>query len=170
MTAAPLWTGPLETARLREMREQVRAQVDPEFGFWSPGPPPWTPPPADLRAAPLALLSTAALHHPDAEPFRTMHEPLGDTGFRLVEHDREALALDAPYVDPRHVGRDPESALPRRALALLHAHGSLPPPAPRHASFTAGIVRPMPGLAESAERLAPLFLADGVRSVVLAPT
>ena len=80
------------------------------------------------------------------------------------------LDLRASSVDQRYAAKDPEVALPMRALERLHREGRVGRPAPRHASFCAGIVRPLPGLAESAGELAPLLRQDGAAAVVLLPT
>jgi len=158
--------------RLDRIREEIRTRLDPDFDWVRPGPLPWTPAPADPRGARVALLTTGGLHLRGDRPFRAGKDPLGDTGFRLVPHGatRRELRLDAPYVDQRWAARDPEVALPMRALERLHREGVTGAPAPRHASFASGIVRPLPGLEESAARLLPLLREDGAGSVVLLPT
>jgi D-proline reductase (dithiol) PrdB len=150
----------------------VREEFDPEFDFVSPGPIPWSVPPAPLPELRVALITTAALHLKEDDRFRVSEERFGDTSFRLVPHGAWANELDlaAPYVDRRYVARDAEVALPMRALERLHRERRVGRPAPRHASFCGGIVRPLPGLAESAGQLERTFREDGVGAAVLLPT
>jgi D-proline reductase (dithiol) PrdB len=133
---------------------------------------PWAPPPADLARARIALVTTGALHLKGDVPFRVFEEKWGDTGFRFVPHAaaREELDLEAPYVDEKYATRDPEVALPRRALDALVAEGTVGAAAPRHASFAGGVVRPFPGLAESAAAVHAAFREDGVGAAVILPT
>jgi len=158
--------------RLGRLRDEIRARLDPEFDWIRPGPLPWAPPPAGLAATPVVLVTTGGLHLREDPPFRAGRDPRGDTSFRLVPHGAlpRELRLDAPYVDRRHAARDPEVALPMRALERLHREGRTGPPAPRHVSFASGIVRPLPGLDESVARLLPLLQEDGAGAAVLLPT
>jgi D-proline reductase (dithiol) PrdB len=133
---------------------------------------PWTPPRAPLAALRVALLATADLHRRGDAPFASLETALGDTSFRVIAHELPAaeLALDAPYVDEKYIPRDPEVALPRRALDELVRAGTIAAAAPRHYSFCQGIVRPLPALAERAREVAALARADGVDAFVLLPT
>lgn len=164
----PATTDPL----LLKIRDAARAEADPEFDFVTPGTVPWCAPPANLAATRVAMITTSALHLRGAEPFTTLENKLGDTSYRLIPQEAAASALDleAPYVDPRHIPKDPEVALPRRALAELHRRGRIGAPASRHASFSPGIIRPQPGLSASAASLIELFRADGVGAALLLPT
>lgn len=157
---------------LQRLFDTFRAEVDEQFHFTELGPSPWTAPPAALAATRVALVTTAALHLAGDAPFRTATERLGDTGYRIVPRGTPpfALDLDAPYVDRRHVAQDPEVALPLAALEALHRAGLVGEPAPRHVSFSGGIVWPWPALAEPARETAEIFLEDGVGAVVLLPT
>lgn len=157
---------------LRRLVERIRAQVDPDFEFASPGPAPWCPPPARVLEAPVALITTSGLHLKGDRPFTALENPLGDTSFRVIAAGTPASALDltAPYIDQRFISADPEVAIPLRALDALHRQGLAGPPAARHASFCGGIVRPLPGLEKSASDLAALLREDGVRVVLLFPS
>ncbi len=148
----------------------IRAEVDPDFAFFSPGPIPWCEAPPDAARGPVALIGTAGLHLLGDSPFAD--EPLGDTSFRIVPRGTEPERLDllAPYVDRRYIPGDPEVALPLRALETLHERGLTGPPAPRHISLSGGIVRPLPGLLDSADRIARIFGEDRVGAVVLLPS
>jgi D-proline reductase (dithiol) PrdB len=163
---------PLRDPTLRSMVEHIRAEIDPAFDFVALGPPPWCPPPASARDLSIALVTTAGLHLKGDRPFRALEDPLGDTTFRLIPSSAPAASLDlrAPYVDQRHIPQDPEVALPLRALESLHRQGLTGPPAPHHASFCGGIVRPLPGLEESAERLAILLHEEGAGAAILLPS
>jgi hypothetical protein len=101
-----------------------------------------------------------------------MDQPLGDTTFRVIPSAAAAGDLDlrASYVDQRHIPRDPEVALPLRALEALHRAGICGPSSPRHASFSGGIVRPFPGLEQSAAALFDMLAEDGVGAVILIPS
>jgi glycine/betaine/sarcosine/D-proline reductase family selenoprotein B len=80
------------------------------------------------------------------------------------------LALDAPYVDQKYTPADVEVALPMAALGELHREGHIGAPAPNHASFCGGILRPLPGLADSVESLHRALRDDGTTGVILLPT
>ena len=157
---------------LEKMREQIRSSFDPEFDFQSPGQVPWCRLEKPLAQARIAVVSTSGLHLASDSPFRAGVDPLGDTSFRIVPQDTkpEALALDAHYVDQRLTASDPEVALPTRALAALAAAGEIGAVAPRHYCFCGGILRPFPGLSESATQVFECLREDQVDAVVLAPT
>jgi glycine/betaine/sarcosine/D-proline reductase family selenoprotein B len=163
---------PDDSSRLRRILETIRTEYDPDYEFLSPGPLPWSPPPESLSELRVALVTTGGLHPRREAPFLTDTERFGDTSFRLVPHGTPPRGLDlrASSVDQRYAAKDPEVALPMRALERLHREGRVGRPAPRHASFCGGIVRPLPGLAESAAELAPLLRQDGAGAVVLLPT
>ncbi len=162
----------IEDPLLRRIVQMIREEVDPGFEFASPGPIPWTVPPSSTRGVSVALVTTSGLHLRSDPSFRTAEERYGDTSFRIVPRGTlpEQYDLSAPYVDRRHIPGDPNVALPLDPLESLHRAGLVGPPAPRHASFTGGIVRPLPGLDESAEKLAAMFRADGVGAVILLPS
>jgi hypothetical protein len=163
---------PIQDPTLLRIVSTIRDEIDPDYEFVEPGPIPCTSPPASPREARVALVTTAGLHLKGDRPFRTTSDPLGDTGFRIVPAGATAaqLDLDAPYVDRRHIPLDPELALPLRALADLAAEGLCGPAAPRHASLSGGIVKPLPGLEASAAALAGIFAEDAVGAVVLLPS
>ena len=162
----------LETPALARLVEWIRAEADPDFDFASPGPLPWCAMAVPVSQARTALVTTAGLHLTGDEPFRSLEERLGDTSFRVIPHGAAPsdLALNAPYVDQRHIPRDPEVALPMRALEAVHQRGLAGPPSRRHASFTGGVVRPFPGLARSAEKLIAMLEEDGVQAVIFLPS
>lgn len=160
------------TPGLQRILGAIRDEYDPAYEFVSPGPLPWTPPLPDISGLRVALVTTGGLRCRRDPPFLIDKERFGDTSFRLVPHGTPPRVLDlrASSVDQRYAARDPEVALPMRALERLHREGRIGRPAPRHASFCGGIVRPLPGLAESARSLAPLLREDGAGAVVLLPT
>ena len=150
----------------------MREGWDPEFEFFSSDTIPWAELPGPLADTRIALVSTGALHVKGDEPFRTMEEPMGDLSFRVIPHGTgpDGLALDAEYVDEKYVKHDLEVALPMKALERLHEEKRIAPPAVNHFSFTGGIVHPLPGLAESAGKLAGILREDGTGAVMLLPT
>lgn len=161
-----------QTPLLNRIVGIMRDEVEPEFAFLQPGPLPWAEPPASLAATTVALITTGGLHLRGDAPFRSASLRLGDTSFRIVPQGTtaEQLVLDATYVDHKYTARDPECALPMQALERLHRDGVVGPPAARHYSFVGGIVRPYPGLGESAARVRALLREDGAGAVVLLPT
>lgn len=162
----------LRTPLLRRIFKMIREEWDPEFNFASPGPIPWAATPSSLTNVRIALISTAGLHLAGDPPFRAHEVKLGDTSFRVIPHgsDAASLALDAPYVDDKYLKHDLEVALPMKAMERLHADKYIGPPAARHFSFVGGIVRPYPGLADSAVQIGKILLEDRVGAVVLLPT
>ena len=165
-------TRTFEDPLLTRIHGILRAEVDPDFDFLNPGPIPWFAPRRPASRSSVALLTTASLHLKGDVPFRAFEDRFGDTSYRTIPLSAkpEELDLDAPYVDRRHISSDPEVALPLRALEALHRDGLVGPPAPRHASVSGGLVRPYPGLSETSERLAEMFLEDGVDAVLLLPS
>src|SRR5262245_7333790 len=111
-------TRPTEDPVLLRLREKIRARVDPDFEFLSPGPIPWCEPSARVRETTVALVAVSGLHLKGDRPFKALEDPLGDTSYRIIPAGAEAADLDlaAPYVDRRHTSSDPEVALPLRAL------------------------------------------------------
>ncbi|MCC6405791.1 MAG: hypothetical protein IT453_01400 [Planctomycetes bacterium] len=163
--------GPFDDALLRKLVEMIRGSADPEFAFVRRLAVPWTAPRAPLRELRVALITTAGLHRRDDRPFRALEEPLGDPSFRTLAHGiaREELALDRGYVDPKYTAVDPEVALPMRALQELVDRGIVGASAPRHHSFVGGVIRPLPGLLESATALARELREDRVDAALVIP-
>ena len=158
--------------RLQRILDTIREEYDPEYEFVSPGPLPWTAPLQDLSDVRVALVTTGGLHLKREPPFLSDKKKFGDTSFRIVPHGTPPRELDlrAHSVDQHYAARDPEVALPMRTLERLHREGYCGRPGARHASFCGGIVRPLPGLVESAQTLAPLLREDGAEAVVFLPT
>jgi D-proline reductase (dithiol) PrdB len=163
--------GPFEDRLLGRLVELIRGGADPEFAYVRRTVVPWTEPRAPVASLRIALVTTAGLHRRDDAPFRALDEPLGDPSFRRVAHltDRNDLALDAGYVDPKYTAVDPEVALPMRALERLRERGVVGSVAARHYSLVGGVIRPLPGLLESAEAVARELREDGADAVVVAP-
>jgi D-proline reductase (dithiol) PrdB len=160
------------TPLLNRIFGAIREGWDPEFEFLAADTIPWMELPAPLDETRVALISTGGIHVKGDEPFRTMEDPMGDMSFRAIPHGTgpDGLALDAEYVDEKYVKHDLEVALPMKALERLHEEGRVGQPAVNHFSFTGGIVHPLPGLAESAEKLAGILREDGTGVVLLLPT
>jgi len=163
--------GPFSTGLLNRILHILRAERDPAFDFHRVRPVPWTPS-GDPAEATVALVSTGGLHLKGDRPFAVADDPWGDTGFRVVPHGTAPQELDlaADSVDRKYIRRDPEVTLPMAALDRLVAAGRAGRAAPRHYSFCEGILRPLPGIAESAARIADTMVEDGVGAVVLLPT
>lgn len=156
--------------KLARLESMIRERV-PDFEWVPWDPLPWA---GELQAsAPtLALITTAGIHLRGDAPFRVLENPAGDTSFRRIPQSvsEEDLELGALYIDQKYVARDPEVALPRKALAALEDSGQLGPPSPRHYSFCGGITKPLPGLEESSRALTPLLRDDRVDGAVFLPT
>lgn len=163
--------GPFGTELLNRILRIIREDRDPDFDFHRVRPVPWTMAP-DPAGATVALVSTGGLHLRDDWPFEVLANPLGDTGFRVVPHGTPPgdLDLTVDYVDEKYIRQDPEVTLPMAALDRLVAGGIAGRAAARHYSYCEGIVRPLPGVAESAARMAELMAEDEVEAVVLLPT
>ena len=157
---------------LERIRQAIRERHDPAFDFVVGGPLPWQPLTNALAATRVALVTTGGMHLRSDAPFATERERFGDTSFRWVPHGARPreLELAAPYVDANHAARDPEVALPMRALERLHREGRVGRPAARHGIFCGGIVRPRPGLDESAAELLAGLTDDGAGAALLLPT
>ena len=164
--------GPYATPLLNRLWNHARSEVDPDYDFLAFTEVPWAPPRAPVRELCVALVTTANLHRRGDTPFTTLESTLGDTSFRVIPHGlpEAELDLEAPYVDQKYIPRDPEVALPRRALDELAAQGFIASAAPRHYSFAQGIVHPLPDLAERAREVAQLLAEDRVDALVLLPT
>ncbi|MCK9995477.1 MAG: hypothetical protein KAH56_04260 [Candidatus Krumholzibacteria bacterium] len=163
--------GPFRTALLNRILRIVRQERDPEFEFQHVRPIPWSPA-QNPASAMVALVSSGGLHLRGEDPFDVMDSPWGDTSFRIVPHGTAAqeLDLDAEYVDEKYIGKDPEVTLPMAALDRMVSRGLAGKAAPRHFSLCEGILRPLPGVKDTAEQLTELMTADGVDAVVLLPT
>jgi len=172
VSATPDPGGPYESPLLNRLRANLRHGLDPAFDFLQFADTPWTTPRAPVRELTVALVATADLHRRGDRPFVSLETPWGDTSFRVIPHElpEAELALDAPYVDEKFLPRDPEVALPRRALDELVAAGEVGAAAARHYSFAQGIVRALPGLADGAREVAAMLREDRAGAVVLLPT
>ena len=159
-------------ARLERILRAIRERHDPAYEFLSPGPLPWSLLDRPLDETRVLLVTTGGLHLKSDPPFEPDREPGGDTSFRWVPHGARARELEraAPYVDAAHAAKDPEVALPMRALERLHREGVAGRPVSRHAVFCGGILRPLPGLERSVERLLPELRDQGAGAAVLLPT
>ena len=166
-----LATGPFRTTRLNHLLALARERI-PHYGFVRLGPIPFRRLSRPLAQARVALVTTAGCHLRGDVPFRALEEPLGDPSYRWIPHDPHGgeLDIEQPYVDGKYLRRDPECALPRRALDALSQAGVIGTVAERHATFVGGVVWPFPDLTREAAGLAREFLSDGVDCVVLTPT
>jgi hypothetical protein len=162
----------LETPLLQRILRVLREEYDPEFAFRWLGPLPWAPLEKPLSGCRVALVTTGSFHRKGDAPFDLESSRWGDPSYRLIPHltPPSDLELTADYVDRKYIARDPEVALPMRALGSLADRGVIGSAAPRHASFCGGVLRPYPGLAAGAAALRSLFRDDGVDAAVILPT
>jgi hypothetical protein len=161
----------LETPLLQRILKTLREEYDPDFAVRWLGPVPHTPL-ASLAEARVALVTTAGLHVTGDAPFDPYTVRWGDTGFRFIPHLTPPRGLDlaAEYVDPKYIRKDPEVALPMAALQHWVDEGVVGSAAPRHVGFCEGVVRPFPGLAESARAAAATLREDGVNAALVLPS
>lgn len=164
--------GAFETPLLGRIYRMIREEVDPDFDLIRMDPIPWRSPQPELAGSRVALITTGGLHRKGEQPFRVLEERLGDPDYRVVPHGTpsDQLDLEAVYVDRKYTPDDPEVALPMAALDELVARGVIGSAAPRHLSFCGGLVRPLPGLVDSAARALQMLHEDGVDIAVLLPT
>lgn len=162
----------LETPLLQRILKTLRRDFDPEFVIRWLGPVPHAPLKGKLAGARVGLVTTACLHLQRDLPFDPYSGKWGDPSYRLIPHlsPAEALDLDAEYVDETYVRKDPETALPMRALEHWVQEGFIGSAAARHVSFCEGVVRPIPGLVTSAREAMQLLRSDGVNAILLFPS
>ena len=143
------------------VREHVDSLPVPEFAETA-----WTPPPA-LNDARVAIVTSAALYPPGAEPSTP-----GDTSYRALEGGERKFVLGhwSPNFDRSAFAIDYNVVYPVDRLHELAADGTIGSVAPRHFSFAGNqpddvaTVRLDSGPACAAE-----LKADGVDIVLLTP-
>lgn len=165
------YTGAIESPLVKRILDFVRER-DAQFALLRRATIPWSVPSRPLCESRVALLSTGALHLRGDKPFRALEDPAGDASFRVVPHKATngELDLDAPYLDTKYTTSDPEVALPRRALDALVTEELVGAAAAQHYSFCGGVLRPFPGLRESARGVVEHSKREHVDALVLIPT
>lgn len=136
----------------------------------SSGEVPWTRAPASLRAATVALVTTAGVHVEGDPPF-DVDSRAGDPSFRRIPRDapRAALRIAHGHYDDADARRDVNVVLPLDRLEEMAAAGRVGGVAPVHFAFgwVGGATRRL------VEETAPLatreLLAARVGAVVLTP-
>ncbi len=144
------------------MRASAASMPVPEFDD-----PAFTRLTTPLSEARVAIVTTAALHRPDDDPFTT-----GDTGFRALDRADRALVMShwSPNFDRSGFALDINTVYPIDRLEGLAADGTIGDVAPRHFAFagnqpdTVAEVR-----LDTAPRCAEQLKADGVDVVILTP-
>ncbi|WP_420638018.1 glycine/sarcosine/betaine reductase selenoprotein B family protein [Candidatus Poriferisocius sp.] len=144
------------------MREFAAALPVPEFETtaWAPAP--------ELSRATVAVVTSAALHRPDDEPFSAR----GDAGYRLLDREDRNLVLGhwSSNFDRSAFLLDLNVVYPVDRLEELAADGVIGEVAPRHVAFagnqpdTVSEVRMDTGPAAAAD-----LRADGVDVAILTP-
>lgn len=121
----------------------------------------------DLSTATVAIVTSAALHTPDDEPFGN-----ADTGYRVIPRERRDLVLGhwSPNFDRSGITMDLNVVYPIDRLEELAAEGVIGAVAPRHFSFAGNqpddvaTIRYDTGPAAAAEAR-----SDGVDVAILTP-
>ncbi|MFH1964311.1 MAG: glycine/sarcosine/betaine reductase selenoprotein B family protein [Acidobacteriota bacterium] len=125
-----------------------------------------------LHEARIGVVTTAAFHTPDQEPFDT-NQKGGDPSFRILPENIELNKLKAvhPSESFDHSGIDADSnlALPLDRLRELKKEGFIGSSSPRHLSFMGVIISPEKLINETAEKAADIFIEDQVDGVLLTP-
>ena len=120
-----------------------------------------------LSEATVAIVTTAAIHHPGDDGF-----DFDDTGYRLIGQDRPEVVLGhwSPNFDHAGFAADPEVVLPRRRLAELADEGVIGRVADRHVSFAGNQEDTVTRIRlDSGPAAGELLRGDGVDVVVLTP-
>ncbi|MCD9622918.1 glycine/sarcosine/betaine reductase selenoprotein B family protein [Rhabdothermincola salaria] len=123
--------------------------------------------PKALSQATVAIVTTAAIHHPGDEGFS-----FDDTGFRVIDQDRPEVVMGhwSPNFDHAGFAADPEVVLPRARLAELADEGVIGRVAARHVSFAGNQEDTVTRIRlDSGPAAGELLRGDGVDVVVLTP-
>jgi len=144
------------------MRAEAAKMPVPEFED-----PAFTRPSTPLSAARVAIVTTAALHRPDDDPFAT-----ADTGFRALDRADRALAMGhwSPNFDRSGFELDINTVYPIDRLEELAAAGTIGDVAPRHFAFAGNQPDTVAEIRlDTGPRCAEALRHDGVDVVVLTP-
>ena len=124
-----------------------------------------TPPP--LKAATVAIVTSAALHTPDDAAFAG-----GDTSFRMIARERRDLILGhwSPNFDRAAIAMDLNVVYPIDRLEELASQGVIGRVAPRHVSFAGNQPDDVATIRlDSGPAAAAMLRDDGVDVVLLTP-
>lgn len=158
--------------RLQTLSEVVR-KVLLSFPCLESATAPWTPPPADLSRATLALVTTAGLHLRGDRPF--ISDPKGgDSSFRVIPSSARAGDILQSHVsigfDHTAFYRDMNVTFPLDRLRELVARGTIGAVAPKAYSFMGAIRDPRRLVDETGPEVAQRLRDDGAEVVFLTPT
>jgi hypothetical protein len=123
--------------------------------------------PKPLHQSTVAIVTSAALHTPDAESFAG-----GDTGYRIIDADRRDLILGhwSPNFDRAAIALDLNVVYPIDRLAELAERGVIGAVAPRHVSFAGNQPDDVATIRlDTGPAAADELRRDGVDVVVLTP-
>jgi len=119
-----------------------------------------------------ALVTTAALHLPDQEPFDERIRG-GDWSYREIPGNADTASLRSSHrsrsFDRSGLERDPNLALPLDRLREMAAKGTIGAPNHRHFSFMGSITAPGRLLKETGPEVARKLREDGADWVLLTP-
>lgn len=158
--------------RLETLSEVVR-KVLLSFPCLEPATAPWTPPPAELSHATLALVTTAGLHLRGDRPF--ISDPKGgDSSYRVIPSSARAGDILQSHVsigfDHTAFYRDMNVTFPLDRLRELAARGTIRAVAPKAYSFMGAIRDPRRLVDETGPEVAQRLRDDGAEVVFLTPT
>lgn len=125
-----------------------------------------------VDACRVAVVTTAALHRPDQEPFDLTIRG-GDVTSRTIVHGTDLSTLRTEHksnaFDAAGIETDPNVALPLDRLEELAGDGAIGAVAPRHFSFMGSISAPGRLIQRTAPAMVRALRQDGVDVVLLTP-
>lgn len=142
-----------------------------------PTPPaiPWAPLGKPLRAARVALISSAGIARLDDEPFDQEAERenpwWGDQSYRVIPRETRTgeVGIHHLHIDPRPGSGDLDCLLPLRRLDELVSERIVGSSAPRHYSIMGYILEPDALLEVTAPKIAEALISDEVDLALLVP-
>ncbi len=125
-----------------------------------------------LRAARIAVVTTAAFFKPDQLPFNGLIRG-GDFSYRALPPDADLdtlrIAHRSDAFDSSGIASDKNLALPLDRLKALAEEGVIGSVAPRHFSFMGSISAPGRLIDRTAPEVARMLAEDAVDAVLLTP-
>ncbi len=170
------WYSEFSMAKIADLNFRHRIFLA-TYRFRRIDPVPWTPLKKPVQECRVALVTTAAFHGPDQEPFDEDVKG-GDPSFRILPAPPPGesitrldlrIAHRSDAFDPAGIESDKNMGLPLDRLRELEAEGKIGSVAPRHLSFMGSITAPGRLASRTAPQAAAMLQEDQVDVVVLCP-
>jgi D-proline reductase (dithiol) PrdB len=158
--------GPLEA-----LQKRIRQRWYAGFAWVVHETAPWSPAPASLAGATIALVSTCGIYRLDHHvPFDAWHD-LGDPSFREIHVDTppERLRIAHSHYDSTQAAADLNVVLPIAHFRRLAADGVIGGLHPWAYSFMGYLAEPAQLIRETAPEVARRLRAEGVDAAFLTP-